>query len=344
MKETILTGLRTNDEYHIGNYLGAMRPIIDMATKHAGEYTVNMFIPDLHSFTTPIDHATFYERSLRNLRVFFAAGLPLDSESVHVYRQSYVSAHAELTIILNNFAPYGQLSRMVEFKEKKERFDEEFVSVGLFDYPVLMAADILLYDAKYVPLGDDQRQHIELARDLAERFNNKFGDIFILPATIKEQAKFVGAEEPLRVMSLQDPTRKMSKSVSDPNGTIMIFDDPVSARKKVLSAVTDSIGLINFDRANQPGITNLLTMLSVLSGKSQVNVNNEFVGQSQYGALKTAVADEVEALLTRLQTTFDELDVAQIMQKLEKDELYANEISHKKLMAVQKAVGLRSDE
>lgn len=341
IKHTILTGLRTNDEYHIGNYLGAMRPIIDMATKHSGEYNVNMFIPDLHSFTTPIDHATFYERSLKNLKVFFAAGLPLDSDMVHVYRQSHVSAHAELCVILNNFAPFGQLSRMVEFKEKRERFEEEFVSVGLFDYPVLMAADILLYDAKYVPLGDDQRQHIELARDLAERFNNKFGDVFILPATIKEQAKFVGAEEPLRVMSLQDPSRKMSKSVSDSNGTIMIFDDPTLARKKVMGAVTDSIGSINFDRTEQPGITNLLVMLSVLSGKPQADINSEHEGQSQYGALKTAVADEVEVLLTRLQTKFNNLDEAQIIQKLEKDEIYANELSQKKLLQVQRAVGLR---
>jgi hypothetical protein len=128
MKQTILTGLRTNDDYHIGNYMGAMLPIIEMAKKHSNEYDINMFIPDLHSFTTPIDHSTFYERSLRNLRVFFAAGLPLDDENVHVYRQSHVSAHAELTVILNNFAPFGQLSRMVEFKEKKDRFDEEFVS------------------------------------------------------------------------------------------------------------------------------------------------------------------------------------------------------------------------
>jgi tryptophanyl-tRNA synthetase len=341
MKQIILTGLRTNDEYHIGNYLGAMRPIIDMAMRHAGEYAVNMFIPDLHSFTTPIDHSTFYERSLKNLRVFFAAGLPMDNPAVNVYRQSHVSAHAELCVILNNFAPFGQLSRMVEFKEKKDRYDDEFVSVGLFDYPVLMAADILLYDARYVPVGDDQRQHLELARDLAERFNNKFGETFVLPAPIKDQAKFFGVEEPLRIMSLQDPSRKMSKSVSDPNGTIMIFDDPSVARKKVMSAVTDSVGSINYDRTNQPGITNLLTMLSVLSGKPLTDVNAEFVGQTQYGALKTAVADEVEKLLTDLQSKFANLDESAVMTKLADGEKYANEVSQAKLMQVQKAVGLR---
>jgi tryptophanyl-tRNA synthetase len=342
MKETILTGLRTNDEYHIGNYLGAMLPLTQMADKYGDERVVNMFIPDLHSFTTPIDHVTFYERSHKGLMTFFAAGLPLDKPNVHVYRQSRVSAHAELCVILNNFAPFGQLSRMVEFKDKRERFADEFVSVGLFDYPVLMAADILLYDAVYVPLGDDQRQHIELARDIAERFNNKFGDTFVLPATIKDQAKFAGIEEPLRIMSLQDPSRKMSKSVSDPNGTIMMFDDPAAARKKVMSAVTDSIGSINYDRTNQPGITNLLTMLSVLTGKSQSEVNKEHIGQVQYGALKTAVADEVEKLLVNLQKRYSSLDESAVLAKLAEGEKYAGQVSQAKLMQVQKAVGLRN--
>jgi tryptophanyl-tRNA synthetase len=341
MLETILTGLRTNDDYHIGNYLGAMLPIIKMAKTRAQDHRVNMFIPDLHSFTTPIDHSIFYDRSMKNLKVFFAAGLPLDVDSVNVYRQSHVSAHAELCVILNNFAPFGQLSRMVEFKEKKDRFDDEFVSVGLFDYPVLMAADILLYDAKYVPVGEDQRQHLELARDLAERFNNKFGDTFALPAPIKQQAEFFSVEAPLRIMSLQNPEKKMSKSVSDPAGTIMIFDDPSAARKKVMSAVTDSIGVINFDKSLQPGITNLLTMLSVMSGRNQSDINTEFVGQPQYGELKAAVADEVDKLLTNLQTKFAELNDESILAKLEQGEKYANEVSQEKLMQVQKAVGLR---
>jgi tryptophanyl-tRNA synthetase len=341
-KQVILTGLRTNDEYHIGNYLGAMRPIIELAKKHSEDYMVNMFVPDLHSFTTPIDHTTFYKRSLKNLRVFFAAGLPMNMASVHVYRQSYVPAHSELAVVLNNFAPFGQLSRMVEFKEKRERFDEEFVSVGLFDYPVLMASDILLYDAKYVPVGDDQRQHLELARDLAERFNNKFGEIFVLPATIREQATFFGVDEPLRIMSLQDPTHKMSKSVSDPNGTIMIFDDPAHARKKVMSAVTDSVGFINFDRSKQPGIANLLTMLSVLSNTRLSDVIKQFEGHTTYGDLKKAVADEVEKLLVTLQTNFAKIDEVKVLKKLEIGESYANKVANTKLLQVQKAVGLRA--
>ena len=340
-KSTILTGLRTNADYHLGNYLGAILPMVQMARKHSSDYQINMFIPDLHSFTTPIDFDTFYEQSIRNLKVFFAAGLPLDNENVRVYRQSHVTAHSEMTVILNNFTLFGQLSRMVEFKEKRERIDEEFVSVGLFDYPVLMASDILLYDAEYVPVGDDQRQHLELARDIAERFNNRFGETFVVPKTIKQQAEFFGIEEPLRIMSLQNPDKKMSKSIDDPNGTIMLFDEPSVARKKVMSAVTDSVGSVNFDRVNQPGITNLLILLAVLCGKSQEEVNKEFTGMSQYGELKNAVADQVELLLEGVQKTFAELDDVRIMEKLGQDELYANEYSQKTLLKVQKAIGLR---
>ncbi|MCA9348890.1 tryptophan--tRNA ligase [Candidatus Saccharibacteria bacterium] len=341
MKPTILTGLRTNADYHLGNYLGAMQPIIRMANAHSNEHKVHMFIPDLHSFTSPVDFSTFYEQTFKNLKVFFAAGLPLDNPNVHVYRQGHVSAHSELTVILNNFTSFGQLSRMVEFKEKKSRLEDEFVSVGLFDYPVLMVADILLYDAELVPVGDDQRQHLELARDTAERFNNRFGETFVLPKTIKEQAAFFGVEEPLRVMSLQNPDKKMSKSVTDPAGTITLFDSPQEARKKVMSAVTDSLGQINFDRVNQPGITNLLTMLAVLRGQSQAEVNQEFVGQAQYGGLKQAVADEVEKVLVDLQARFNALDDTEVLSKLERDEVYANEYSQAILAKVQRAIGLR---
>jgi tryptophanyl-tRNA synthetase len=341
MKQTILTGLRTNAEYHIGNYLGAMLPIIEMAKTKSSEYNINMFIPDLHSFTTPIDHSTFYEQSMKNLKMFFAAGLPLNNPNIIVYRQSHVPAHSELTVILNNFTPFGHLSRMVEFKEKKERYDDEFVSVGLFDYPVLMASDILLYSAKYVPVGDDQRQHIELTRDLAERFNNRFGDTFVPPETIKEQAKFFGQTEPLRIMSLQDPTKKMSKSVSDPAGTIMISDDPKAARKKVMSAVTDSLGLIDTDRTAQPGIHNMLQMLAAMTYRDYADLLAEYAGQTTYGGLKTALADAVEQLLTELQSRYASLVDEDIQSALESGEQQANLVANAKLGQVMTAVGLR---
>jgi tryptophanyl-tRNA synthetase len=169
MKPVILTGIRANNDLHIGNYLGALMPIVDMAKNRAGEYQVNLFVPDLHSFTTPIDHSQLQGQIMQNVRVFAAAGLPLDHDDVHIYRQSYVPAHSELTWILDCFTGFGEMSRMTQFKDKSAKLNEDRISVGLFNYPVLMAADILLYNAQYVPVGDDQTQHLEFTRDIAEQ-------------------------------------------------------------------------------------------------------------------------------------------------------------------------------
>ncbi len=339
--QTILTGIRCNDELTLGNYLGAMLPLVKMAKEKSDEYLVALFVPDLHSFTTPIDHKGFYERSMSNLRMFVAAGLPIDLENAKIYRQSRISAHSELCVILNNFASFGVLSRMTEFKDKAERKDVEFVSAGLFDYPVLMASDIVLYGAKYVPVGDDQRQHLEFARDLAQRFNNKFGEIFVVPAEIKEQASFAVQDDSIRIMSLTNPEKKMSKSVKDPNGTILLSDDPKAAAKKVMSATTDSVGKINFDKINQPGVTNLLVLLALLENKTQEEVNQEFVGHTQYGDLKKRVADAVEKTLTELQEAYNNVDEAKLKEKLEESEEQMREIANQTLLKVQKAVGLR---
>lgn len=339
--QTILTGIRCNDELTLGNYLGAIQPLIKMAHQKSKDYQVALFVPDLHSFTTPVDHNNLYANSAKNLRLFVAAGLPIDLENVELYRQSRISAHSELAIILNNFASFGVLSRMTEFKDKAERKDVEFVSAGLFDYPVLMAADVLLYGAKYVPVGEDQRQHLEFTRDLAERFNNKFGDIFQAPAEIKEQVEFAGQQDSIRIMSLTNPQKKMSKSVKDPNGTILLFDDPKVAAKKVISATTDSVGKINFDKLNQPGITNLLVLLALLEQKTQAQVNQEFVGQTQYGELKKRVAAAVEKTLTELQDNFQKVDQNVLEAKLKSSEQKMREIANQTLQKVQKAVGLR---
>ena len=171
-KPVILTGIRANNDLHIGNYFGAMMPIIDMAKTRSAEYDINFFIPDLHSFTTPVDHSKLYESIMNNARVYAAAGLPLDNDSIHLYRQSYVPAHSELTIILNSFTGFGEMTRMTQFKDRSASLGDERVSIGLFDYPVLMASDILLYNSKYVPVGDDQSQHLEITRDIAERMNS----------------------------------------------------------------------------------------------------------------------------------------------------------------------------
>jgi len=339
MKDVILTGVRSNDEPTLGNYLGAFVPMVRLQREKAGDYQLNMFVPDLHSFTTPIDHETLYGRTLRNLKYFVAAGLDLDNNDTHIYRQSYVPAHSELTWILDCFAYVGEMSRMTQFKEKSS--DEATVSVGLFNYPVLMAADILLYGAKYVPVGDDQKQHLEITRDLGIRMNNKFGELFIVPDDWKHQLEFASLDSGIRVRSLANPEKKMSKSVEDPRGTILLSDEPADAAKKVMSATTDSVGEIHYDWEKQPGITNLLQILSLLTDRDQAHVNAEWEGKSSYGDLKTAVAEAVSSFLTEFQTAHAAVDEAKLLQKLEQSESAMNIVANETLLRVQQAVGLR---
>ena len=338
-KDVILTGIRSNGELTLGNYLGAILPMVELQRAKAGEYQLNFFVPDLHSFTTPVDHATLFAHTVDNLRVFAAAGLDFGSNDTYIYRQSFVPAHSELFTILNNFAYFGELSRMTQFKDKSEGKDN--ISSGLFTYPVLMAADILLYGAKYVPVGDDQRQHLELTRDLALRFNNKFGEIFTVPLAWKEQLAFYNRDNGVRIRSLKYPEKKMSKSVSDPAGTILLTDSPSDAAKKVMSSTTDSFSEIQFDFATRPGISNLLQILALLSNKPQQAINDEWQGRSQYGELKKAVADMVEQFLSEFQRIHDSVDDSGIYQKLEQSEAYMRDISAEQLYRVQKAVGLR---
>lgn len=341
-KDIVLTGLRANSEFHIGNYLGAILPVIELQKRHAGEYQVNMFVPDLHSFTTPIDHGKLYQQIIHNLKIFVAAGLDINNPDTFIYRQSFVPAHSEMTWILDCFAGMGELSRMTQFKDKSDG-DEDHVSVGLFNYPVLMAADILLYGAKYVPVGEDQRQHLELTRDLGMRLNNKFGqDLFKVPEDWNTQLAFAQRDNGVRIRSLRNPEKKMSKSVSDPSGTIMLSDMPAEAAKKVMRAETDSHGEIRFDFAERPGISNLLQMLALLSGKPQNEVNSEWEGQSRYGDLKKAVAEQVESFLQDLQTKLAQVDESELLAKLESDEAVMNIAANQTLLRAQKAVGLRA--
>ncbi len=349
-KQVILTGLRANNDLHIGNYLGALLPLTDMAREKAGEYQINLFIPDLHSFTTPIDHTKLQEQILQNVRVFIAAGLPVENEDVFVYRQSFIPAHSELTWILDCFTGMGEMSRMTQFKDKSNSFEDDDekadsmdleqqqgrVSVGLFNYPVLMAADILLYGALYVPVGEDQSQHIEFTRDIAERMNAKFGDMFTLPKQVKEQNEFFGKDQGLRIRDLQNPTKKMSKSDESGRGVIFLTDTPDEARKKVMTAETDSLGEIQYDYSEQPGVSNLLDILKLLGGNS-----DEFIGQAQYGPLKLAVADKVSTFLTDFQSKLSQVDDTMIYHKLESSELLMHEVATQRLYAIQQAIGLR---
>ncbi len=332
----ILTGLRANTDLHIGNYFGALLPMVDMARQHAGEHQINLFIPDLHSFTTPIDHGQLQSGIMQSLRFFVAAGIPLDNPNVHLYRQSYVPAHSELAWILNCFTGFGELSRMTEFKDKSRRLGIDHIGVGQFDYPPLMAADILLYGALYVPVGDDQTQHLEFTRDIAERLNKRFGELFVVPKPVKEQHAFFGKDQGLRIRDLIDPTKKMSKSDETGKGVIFLSDSPEAATKKIMSATTDSIGKVQYDYTTQPGVSNLLDILKLLDGNA-----DEFMGQEQYGPLKEKAALSVADFLQNFQAKLATVDDAKLMAKLEADEAAMNTIANQTLLKVQKAVGLR---
>jgi tryptophanyl-tRNA synthetase len=343
-KSTILTGIRANNDLTLGNYFGGMLPIIDMAKQKAGEYQINMFIPDLHSFTTPIDHSGLYNQILHNARLFVAAGLPLDSADIHLYRQSYISAHSELTWILDCFTGFGEMSRMTQFKDKTGSIGADRTSVGLFNYPVLMAADILLYNAEYVPVGDDQTQHLEFARDIAERINNRFGAIFTVPKAVSEQHEFFGKDQGLRIKDLQNPTKKMSKSDDTGKGVIFLGDNPDTAAKKIIAATTDDKAEIHFDRANQPGISNLLEILALLRGGDLQQTIGEFEGQTRYGDFKKVVADEIQRFLQDYQTKLSSVDNTAILAKLTRSEATMSVIANETLLRIQRAVGLRSKE
>lgn len=340
-KPVILTGIRSNEEPTLGNYLGAFVPMVAMQKQYAGEYQINMFVPDLHSFTTPIDHASLYQKTLQNLKYFIAAGLDINDPDTFIYRQSYIPAHSELTWILDCFTYVGEMSRMTQFKEKSSEHAES-VTMGLFNYPVLMAADILLYNAAYVPVGEDQFQHIEITRDIATRFNNKFSqEIFTIPVATKDQTQFIKRDNGLRIRSLTDPAKKMSKSSPDEKSKILLADNPQVAYKKIMSATTDSIGVINFNWQEQPGITSLLQMLSLLTQRSQEAVNAEWVGKTSYGEFKRVVADAVAAFLTDFQAKLNAITDEVLLEKLESSERAMQKTANETLLRAQKAVGLR---
>lgn len=347
---TILTGLRVNSEFTLGNFLGALLPMVRLANAHSGakapETTdantqrpseVNIFVPDLHSIIAEVD-GELQANLIKSLKYYLAAGLEI-TDHVHFYRQSRVPAHSELCWILNCVASMGELNRMTQYKDKSEGKDS--VNVGIFDYPVLMAADILLYDAVYVPVGEDQFQHLELTRRLAQRFNNRFGEIFTLPAEPKDQIKFMNVSEGIRIRDLQNPEKKMSKSAASENSRIMLSDDPTAVKKKIMSATTDSVGKIQFDMFNQPGISNLLQIEAIVTGLPLQDVISTWAGETHYGDLKQKVAESVSTFLAVFQAKLAEIPDERVLSLLETGEAYANEVANKKLYEVQKAFHLR---
>ena len=336
--KTILTGIRSNSVLTLGNYLGALLPMVRLANQHSADYNVNIFVPDLHSIISDVD-GSLNENTIRTIKYYLAAGLELN-QNVHIYRQSHVPAHSELCWILNCVATMGETSRMIQYKEKSK--GQESCNVGVFDYPILMAADILLYSATFVPIGEDQFQHIELTRNLAMRFNHRFNqDIFVIPAKTADQVKFMGVSEGIRIRDLLNPEKKMSKSTVAENSKILLDDEPKKAAKKIMSATTDSVGKIKYDVFNQPGISNLLSIEALVNDRPLEEVVNEWSGKTSYGDLKKQVAASIEKLLSDFRSHLSEISDEEVLSLLESGEKYANEIANQKLFEAQKAFGLR---
>ncbi|MGI5195341.1 tryptophan--tRNA ligase [Streptomyces sp. CA-288835] len=281
----VLSGIQpTAGSFHLGNYLGAVRQWVALQETHDAFYTV----VDLHAITLPQDPAELRSNTRLAAAQLLAAGL--DPERCTLFVQSHVPEHAQLAWIMNCLTGFGEASRMTQFKDKSSRQGADRASVGLFTYPILQVADILLYQANEVPVGEDQRQHIELTRDLAERFNGRFGQTFTVPAPhiLKETAK---------IYDLQDPSIKMSKSASTPKGLINLLDEPRATAKKVKSAVTDTGTEIRYDAANKPGISNLLSIYSTLTGAGIAELEQKYAGKG-YGALKTDLAEVMVDFVT----------------------------------------------
>lgn len=335
--KTILTGIRSNSVLTLGNYLGALLPMVRLANEHSKDFRVNIFVPDLHSIISEVD-GDLRENTIRTIKYYLAAGLEIN-DNVHIYRQSYVPAHSELCWILNCVATMGETSRMIQFKEKSK--GQESCNVGIFDYPILMAADILLYDAEYIPLGEDQFQHIELTRNIAMRFNNKYGEIFTIPAKTADQVKFMEVENAIRIRDLLNPEKKMSKSTVAEGSKIMLDDNPMKAAKKIMSATTDSLGKVRFDMFNQPGISNLLQIEALVTDTPLQDVIATWNGETRYGELKAKVADSVSEMLTVFQSKLASISDGYVYDLLDEGEKYANTVANKKLLEVQKAFHLR---
>jgi len=320
----VFSGVQPTGDIHIGNYLGAMRQFVALQD----DYECFFCAVDLHALTVPQDPKVLKEKTIELAALYLAIGL--DPKKVTIFIQSHVPAHAELAWLLQCITYFGELSRMTQFKDKSK--GKESVSVGLFTYPDLMAADILLYNTHYVPVGEDQKQHLELTRDIAQRFNNRFGETFVVPEPMILK---LGA----RIMSLTDPTKKMSKSDSDPNNRINLLDEPSVIKKKIMRAVTDSETEIKLDWENKPGVSNLLTIYSLFTGMEIEEVVNKFKGQG-YGTLKKELAEVVIDKLTVIQKNYKDLSRDYVLKVLKEGAERAQAVAEKTLKEVKEKMGL----
>jgi tryptophanyl-tRNA synthetase len=329
----VFSGIKPTGDMQLGNYLGAVRRWVAGQDPDRPDDAIYCVV-DLHAMTVPYQAAELTAATRGLATLLLAAGL--DPARSLLFVQSHVPEHTELTWVLNCLATFGELRRMTQFKDKAQKADgaQESVSAGLLDYPVLMAADILLYDTEEVPIGDDQRQHLELTRDVAIRFNHRFGDTLVIP---KGTYPPVGA----RVMDLQDPTAKMSKSADSPQGTVLVLDDENAITKKIRSAVTDSGSEVRYDPATKPGVSNLLEILAASTDRPIDAVQAEFAG-SGYGALKAAVADAVVEVLRPLRARHAELlaDPAEVDRTLGAGADRAQAIATGVMDRVRRAAGL----
>jgi tryptophanyl-tRNA synthetase len=327
-KPNLLSGMQPSAaSLHLGNYLGALKQWVAMQDEYQAYYV----IVDLHAITVPQDPKELAENTRRTAAQYLAAGINPEKSALFV--QSHVPAHAQLAWVLNCITGFGEASRMTQFKDKSQKGGAESSSVGLFTYPILQAADILLYQPKSVPVGEDQRQHLELTRDLAMRFNSRFGETFVVPEAhiLRETAK---------IFDLQEPTAKMSKSAEDPKGLINLLDDESVISKKIKSAVTDTDGEIRFDREEKPGVSNLLGIYSAITGEDIKQLEARFAGQG-YGGLKSELAEVVVEALRPIRTRANELmaDRAELDRLLAKGAEKASELAERTQRKVHERAG-----
>lgn len=323
----LLSGIKPTGELTLGNYIGAIKQFIEMQKN----YESFVFVADLHALTVYNDPETLRRRTRDLVAIYLACGL--DPKYTTIFLQSENIYHPLLSWVLECNSYIGEMSRMTQFKDKSKNKNNEAISVGLFTYPDLMAADILIYDADIVPTGIDQKQHVELARNIAERFNNRYGATFKVPEPIIP-------EEGAKIYDLQDPTKKMSKTDETGKGCIMLLEDINSVRKKIMSAKTDSDNEVKYDPANKPGISNLMVIYSSLTNRSLLEISEEFTNQN-YGTFKTKVADTVCNFLSNLQIKYNEIINSNVMENVLNEGLAKTEIiAKKKTEEVLKKVGI----
>ena len=327
MKKRILTGLKPTGELTLGNYIGAISQMVELSNDENNE--VYLFVADLHALTEYQDPSTLRERIKKFIAMYIACGI--DPEKVSIYIQSDNEYIPMISWILECNTYYGEASRMIQFKEKSK--GKENFTVGLLTYPILMAADILYCDADLVPVGIDQKQHVEIARDIAERFNNKYGKTFKIPEPLI-------SKEGIKIKDLKDPSKKMSKSEANPNGVISLFDSPEIVSKKIMGATTDSENLVYFDEENKPGISNLLNIASVISKRSIDDIANEY-RTSGYGNFKKYVASLTSNMISDIQEKYNYIiNSGKLEEILNKGKENSRKLAYEKMIEMKKKVGL----